>query len=462
VNNTDLVQQRPFWNQVDNLKKTPARQIGFGSVPGATREEKIQRFIGAMKRNMQCPSVNVPNIDTVTVHYNGPLSPANTTAAFGATINPLGASVETPPPGASQVDSTFAEPGKFQTFALVTAIQWRFDVDPIAFTAKCNALQLANNTTLVAKPVSPDFWVNSVAGAGTGDTTTSATAPGPLGLAVNQSMIPAVLEWAWWAEMGFFYMSRGYNLQWQYGHSFNLLNDKLHYTAYMPSVAQNGSASSSEIDLALFLNRMNQYYVGTLGSTVIGIAIDRMRAGNDTLGGVAGLSTFHPTRAFDTIGGTYGGTGLQSILQGNKEFRKLAVPFLAWPGVPLGLKLQVQSTVDQILMQQQFDATSGFGGAIPGSFADSPLLLNTTTIAGTTGTTGVELSLDPAGALAESLQVPTGRTIFKGSPWRMTVAFKGWELSPEQAEMIRQDDGVRASVGAQCGCTVASPGGVAL
>ena len=453
-----MAADKAVWNQIDNFKKTAPRQIGFGGLPGDNRDDKVKRFVGAMRRNMQAPSVNVPNIDTVTVHYNGPLSPQNVTQSFGATINPLGASVEAPPPGAAQVDSTFAEPGKFQTFALVTAIQWRYDVDPIAFTAKVNALLLANATSVVSKPVSPDFYVASVGGAGTGD---SAVA-GVLGLATGQVMTPAVLQWAWWAELAFFYMSRGYNLQWQYGHSFNLLNDKLHYTAYLPSSAQNGSASSSEIDISLFLNRMNQYYVGTLGSTTIGIAIDRMRAGNDTLGGTAGLSVLHPTRAFDTVGGTYGGTGLQSLLQGNKEFRKLAVPFLAWPGVPLGLKLQVQSSVDQLLMQQQLDATNGFGGVIPGTFTDSPLITNGSSIAGTSGTTGVELSLDPSGALAESLQLNAARTIFKGSPWRMTVGFKGWELSPEQAEMIRQDDGIRQMVSAQCGCQVAPPGGVAM
>ena len=432
-------------------KKSPHRAIGFGAVPGANKEERVKRFIGAMKRNMQCPSVNVPNIDTVTVHYGGPLSPANVTAGFGAVINPLGASVETPPPGATQVDSTFAEPGKFQTFALVCSIQWRYDVDPIAFTAKVNAMSIPS--VAQAKPVSPDFYV------GASPTTGDFANAGPLGLATGQTLTPATLQWAWWAEQAFFYMSRGYNLQWQYGHSFNLINDKLHYTAYLPSVAQNGSASSSEVDLQLFIARLNSYYVNNLSSNQIALLIDRMRAGSDTLGGTAGLSTFHPSRAFETVGGTYGGTGLQSLLQGNSEFRRLAVPFLAWPGVPLGLKLQQQSSVDAALMQQQLDATSGFGGTVPGSFTESPLIQSGASIAGTAGTTGVELSLDPSGALAESLQVQAQRTVFKGSPWRMTVGFKGWELSPEQAEMIRQDQGTRDMIGAGCGCRVAGPSG---
>jgi hypothetical protein len=442
--------QKTTFNKIELDKKAPHRQIGFGATPGATKDEKIRRFIGAMKRNMQCPSVNVPNIDTVTVHYDGPLSNANTLSSFGAVINPLGASVETPPPGASQVDSTFAEPGKFQTFALVCAIQWRYDVDPIAFTAKCNGV--LSPTVASAKPVSPDAFVAQVGGAGAGDLAAS----GVLG---NTSMVPAILEWAWWAEMAFFYMSRGYNLQWQYGHSFNLLNDKLHYTAYLPSSAQNGSASSSEIDLQLFLNRVNTYYTNTLGSPYTALLIDRMRAGNSTLGGTAGLSTFHPSRAFETVGGTYGGTGLQSLLQGNSEFRRLAVPFLAWPGVPLGLKAQVQSSVDQVLMQKYLDATCGFGGTAPASFTESSLVNTGNSVAGTSGTTGVELSLDPAGALSESLEMLAQRAIFKGSPWRITVGFKGWELSPDQAEMIRQEEATRTMVSQGCGCMVSGPMG---
>ena len=446
------------WNKIavdrnDGTQKVPHRAIGFGALPGKDKEDKVKRFIGAMRRNIQCPSVNVPNIDTVTVHYDGPLSNANARLFAGAVINPLGASQEQPPPGASQVDTTFAEPGKFQTFSLVCSIQWRYDIDPIAFTAKCNAL--TTPTTAVAKPVSPDIFQSNVSGTTNADGANG----GPLGLVTGQSMVPATLEWAWWAEMAMFYMSRGYNLQWQYGHSFNLLNDKLQYTAFLPSVAQNGSASSSEIDLQFFLNRVNSYYQNNLSPTFIAVLIDRMRAGNSTLGGLAGLSTFHPSRAFETVGGTYGGTGLQSLLQGNAEFRKLAVPFLAWPGVPLGLKAQVASTVDQDLMRNYIDATYGFGGTAPAAFTESSLITATSSVAGTAGTTGVELSLNPSGALAESLQMGAPRVAFKGSPWRMTVGFKGWELTPEQAEMIRQDAGARDAIQSGCGCRVAGPQG---
>ena len=432
-------------NQIKTDRKSPFRQIGFGGLPGDSADQRKQRFVAAMRKNLQCQSVNMPNIDTVTVHYDGPLTPAEVQGSFGATINPLGAGLDNPPPGASQVDSTFAEPGTFQTFALVCAIQWRFDLDPVMWTAKGNAY--TTPTAGVAKPPSPDVLIPQVGGSGNGDFGTAAA----LGVAAG-AMTPAILEWAWWCEMAFYYMTRGYNLQWQYGHNFNLLNDNLRYTAFLPSSAQEGSASSSEIDYAFFARTSNYYYVQSLASTSIFMLLDRIRAGNDTLGGTAGQSVYHPTRAFDTVGATYGGGGLRPMLHGNAEFRRLSTPFLAWPGVPLGLKAQVQSTDDQQRMQNWFDATNGFGGTAPASFTEYANLNTGASLPGTSGQTGVELSLDSA-PLAESMQTFAQKTVFKGGPFRISVGFQGWELSPEQAELLRQQD-VRDALQQGCGCQV--------
>jgi hypothetical protein len=428
------------------LRKTPFRQIGFGRLSGADMGERKTRFIQALKNNLQCPAVNVPNIDSVTIHYDGPLTAAEVQGSFGAVINPLGASLDNPPPGATQVDSTFAEPGKFQTYALVCAIQWRFDIDPVMFTAKVNSYTAP--TSGVAKPVSPDIFVSQVGGSGNGDFGTTAA----LGIAAG-TLTPAVLEWAWWAEFAFFYMTRGYYLQWQYGHNFNIINDSLRYTAYLPTNAQEGSASSSEIDLAFFLRKVNTYYVNSLNSGSIALAIDRVRAGNESLGAVAGQSVFHPSRSLETVGGTYGGAGLRPMLRGNAEFRRLSAPFLAWPGVPLGLKAQQQSSDDAGLMQAYLDAACGLGGPIPGTFTEFANINTGNTIAGTSGQTGVEPSLDSGGSVANSLELLAQRTVYKGGPFRISVAFKGWELTPDQAELLRSPD-VRSTLQESCGCQV--------
>jgi hypothetical protein len=250
-----------------------------------------------------------------------------------------------------------------------------------------------------------------------------------------------------------FYMTRGYNLQWQYGHNFNLLNDTLRYTAFLPSNAQEGSASSSDVDLVAMVRRVNNYYTSALNSAQIFLPIDRLRAGNVTLNAVPGQSVYHPSRSLEVVGATYGGGGLRPMLHGNAEFRRLTTPFLAWPGVPLGLKAQVASSDDQLLMQQYFDATQGLGGTIPAAMTPFGNINAGASNQGTAGQTGVELSLDAALALDESIGLFGQRAIFKGGPFRITVGFKGWELTPEQAEMLRNQD-VRSALEQGCGCQV--------
>ena len=290
----------------------PVRRIGQGSWnPNAPLQERQKRFIGFIQSMQGMPTYNVPTIDSVTLHYDGPLTTAAVQGSFGTTINPLGANQESPPPGCVQVDTTFAEPGKFQTFALVCAIQWRLDIEPIEFTAKVNSWSAP--ATGAAKPVSPDMF-------NVGDT---AIATGTLGLGGSQTMTPADLEWGWWQGEAFFHMVRGYNLQWQYGHNFNLLNDTLRYTAFLPSNAQDGSASSSQVDINYYTRRTNDYYREMFDTPQIALTIDRARLGNMTLpvgeGAIAGQSVYRPSRAYELVGATYGGSRSPEHAQGQQR-----------------------------------------------------------------------------------------------------------------------------------------------
>src|ERR1700738_5254192 len=112
--------------------------IGFGkplpSAPPPTLslgETRKRAFVGMAKMGWtQCPTYNLPIIDSVTEHFDGPLTTQAIQASFSNVINPLGVNAQSPPPGCTQIDTTFAEPGKFQTFAFVCAIQWRIDVEP--------------------------------------------------------------------------------------------------------------------------------------------------------------------------------------------------------------------------------------------------------------------------------------------------------------------------------------------
>ena len=215
------------WNTIQKTdkngfsEKQGPRFLGLGKHGGTSREERKNRLIGAIQNAQNTPTYNVPTIDNVTLHFDGPLTDSAIAGTFSDTIDPLGANQGSPPPGCVQVDTTFAQPGQFQTFALVCAIQWRLDIEPLEFTATVNGW--TSPTSGTAKPVSPDvFSVNDLA------------INGPLGLTTGQAMVPGQLEWAWWISEAFFHMVRGYNLQWQYGHNYNIINDTLRYTAYLP------------------------------------------------------------------------------------------------------------------------------------------------------------------------------------------------------------------------------------
>jgi hypothetical protein len=424
-------------------RRDPLRRIGLGALPkmdpravGVGAQNQTHRFISAVANAMQTPTYNLPNIETVRIHFDGPLTDQAIQASFGASINPFGANSATPPAGASSVESTMAEPGKLQTHALILAIGWHLEPEPLAFEAKINSW--TTPTTGTKQPVSPDDFAIA-------DLTTT------LGLTGSQTLTPGVMQWGYWAEKAFYHMSRAYNLVWQWGQQTNIVNDSLRFTAYTPSSGQEGGASSSEIDINAFIRQMNTYYTTVLNSGSIALPIDRTRIGNMTLNGVAGLSVYRPTRTYETVGATYGGMGLRSFLRGNTEWRKLTVPFLLKPGVPIGLRADVKNSDDQALMQQWLSASQLLNGVIPADFTAQQNLLAG---AGVTGTNqiGNEPSLDNPVA-AQPITTITDRVIFKGGGFKITAALKGFELTDDQADMLKNSDFVSALT-SSCGCQI--------
>jgi hypothetical protein len=384
----------------------------------------------------------------VRIHYGGPLSDAAISGGFGAYIDPLGANTTAPPVGALSVDSTMVEPGKVQTWNLVCAIGWQLELEPHEFTAKCNAF--TTPITGVQKPVSPDFFTENDLNNFTGGFNS-------LGMTTGQVMVPGNLEWGWWAGQAMYYMVRAYNLEWQVGNRTFLLNDSLRYTAYIPSNAQDGSASNSEVDVPFFVRRTNEYYRNELDTSLICLSIDRARVGSQTDGAEANIGVFRPTRAYETVGATNGGIGARALLRGNTEFRKMSSPYLLRPGVPIGLRAHVSNTDDQVLMQRYLSATNGFGGLIPSQFSDDSQILAGSGAAGSgTGSivgsaiTGTELTLDPGGAASIPQQVPTGHVNFKGGAFKITVALKGFELDEATKDALSDPD-VMSVVNAECG-----------
>lgn len=407
---------------------------GLGALPN-----ERARFIGEVQQAMQAPAYVLPNVEIVRWHFDGPLTDAAVNATFGASIDPLGSGRNNPPPGCNSVESTMAEPGKFQTWVLIMAIGVHLEPEPLTFTAKGNSLSPVP-TTSIPQPVSPDDF--SIL-----DRTVATTT---LGLTTGQVMTPADMEWAWWTEKAFWHMSRAYNLVWQWGQATTLINDSLRYTAYTPGNSQNGSASSSEIDINAYIRQMNAYYTGTIGSNAIFLPIDRTRLGNMTLNSVAASSVYRPTRAYETVGATFGGIGLRDQLRGNAEWRKLTSPFLMKPGVPIGLRMDVKNSDDQLFMQQWLSASQLLNGSVPADFTS---FLNINSGAGVTAGTqvGMEPSLDTPVA-AQPITTITDRVIYKGGSWKMTMALKGFELTDDQAQLVASSSDFRQALMEGTGC----------
>lgn len=415
------------------------RFLGMGS--GGGRDESAKRrLVGAINSLQNTPTYNIPTIDNVTWHFDGPLTDAAIGATFGSTINLLqGGAV---PQGVVQIDTTFAQPGEFQTFALICGIQWRVDLEPIEFTAPVNLW--TSPTSGSAKPLSPDVF--SVA---------DNAVNGPLGMLAGQAMVPGQLEYGWWITNAAFHMFRGYNLQWQYGHNYNIINDTLRNTAFLSS-SGDAVASDSEIDIDYYIRKTNDYYRNVLQSPLTALQVDSIRLGNMTLSEAPGLSVFKPSRAYERVGATYGGGAAKSLVKGNSEFRRLTSPFLAWPGVPLGLKAQVSNDDDQIQMQKWLSATYGFGGSAPAAFTDD---INVNAGPGVTmlsAQTAQEPSLDNPSA-PQFINRYSQRAPVKGGSWKLTCAFKGYELTPDQAAMVQNPD-MRSAIQSECGCGMGPQG----
>jgi len=422
----------------------PTRKLGMGRLPGNNAEEKKNSFLGFLKGMGNCPSYNIPTIDTVSLNFGGPLTDAQVLASFGDTINPLSACETACPAGCTQVDSTFAEPGKFQTYVLICGIQWRIDFEPQVFTALGNGL----TTPTVAQPtvISPDFVPANEAG--------GVAANPPFGLAAGQSLSQSALEWGWWAELAAYYMALGYNLEWQWGNRQTLLREQLRYTMFAPTVGEG--ASSSDVDVNSFARRTNDYYQNCLDSSQIFLPANVSRLGHELASAEGGVeqSMIRPTRAYEFVGATYGGTVLKALLKGNTEFRRLGCPFLIGPGIPIGLRAVQSNSTFSSLMQAYLSATQGYGGTIPADFTASSLI-SAGSSAGApgwvAGASGLEPSLDVV-PTTESIPVLGDRTVFKGGTWRLTVGFRGFELQPEQQTFLL-DPAFLDRIKSECGCS---------
>jgi len=422
------------YKKLDIGRDDSIRKVCFGWVPRADSpnlETDKKRFVGRLGMQLASSTYNMPIIESVRIHYPGALSPANVTGSFGASIDPFGSNLNTPPPGASSVESTLAEPGKLQTFGLICALGWHLEPVPWVWSTIGNAFP--SPTVGTTKPISPDVFTGTDQGITGG---------------VPATMIPALVNYGAWQERFFYHMVRAYNLIWQMGSRTNIVRDSLRYTAWVPSNAQEGSASSSMVDATFDINQGNQYYVNSLASPFIFLSMDRIRVGGEgATGAVVGQSSFRPFRN-DIVSATYGGAGVRAYLRGNTDFRKLTVPYLMKPGVPIGLRADISDADEQQMMQSWVSATFSplLPGTIPAQYTDFP------NINSGLGAGGNELQLDGTNDLETTL---AQRIQFKFGPFKVTTTIKGFELTDDQADALKGID-LATALAAECGVQMAT------
>ena len=77
------------WNTIQKTdkngfsEKQGPRFLGLGKHGGTSREERKNRLIGAIQNAQNTPTYNVPTIDNVTLHFDGPLTDSAIAGTFG-------------------------------------------------------------------------------------------------------------------------------------------------------------------------------------------------------------------------------------------------------------------------------------------------------------------------------------------------------------------------------------------
>lgn len=444
-------QRQPTFRTKTKLLPRPEpsqRKIaGFGAPPSldkiksaASLKEGLGGIMDAINQSAACPVWNMDVIEQVRWNLQGPLADQTVEQNFGSEIDLFGSGKSVP--GVDYVETTMAQTGQTQTYMITCYLGFHMEPEPLCFTAQGNGW--THPTVGATQPPSPDVF------------TQNDRANGALGAAIadgDEVMVPAVFEWGWWANYVCWHMARGYNLRWKIGQHTNIMDEVLRHSAYMPPSAQDGSASSSEVDLVEFVARLNRRYE-QLGSALDFLKINRLRIGS-TGTGQSNLGSFKPDRSLELNGATYGGMDLRSLLKGNSEFRKLALPYVIKPGVPIGLFLQENDPIQGAIMRDYLSITQGQGGSTPPLVTDATNI-NAVPDGSGAGNVALERTLDGSNV---PQQVDAERAIFKGGELKLSMLIKGFEVTEDWYNVMASNADIRDVVMSECGIRFAMQGG---
>jgi hypothetical protein len=407
--------------------QNPQRVLGLGNC--ADKSGVMAMFKGAL-----CAVYALPTIAKVQWEFAGPITHAQTLKTLGASIDILG-SGDTP----DGVDAVYSTPGlingEFQTFIMACAVGVHLEVSPYMALIRGNAFARPASGVTTAKPFSPDAWTVN-------DQTNS------WGGGVTPPSARAYLIYGEPAAEAYWAMVRAYNLRWTYGSLINILDEQLRETAYMPPNAQEGSASSSEIDALRMAREVNNRY-SSLGATLDFSLIDTTRVGS--VGNAPNAGRFAPNNDLQYVGVTYGGSDLRGKIGigQNSEFRSLTNPYILKPGVPPGLTFEEQNQELGDYFRAQFDITEGVAGLATG--LTPAQMTESGDWVTTAGSAFTERTID---GLDVAQTVIGASAIYKGFRALMSNEIKGWEMTESLASQIRDNSDLAAALCAECGVLV--------
>jgi hypothetical protein len=401
------------------------RKIGFGAECPSLGAELVKGerkgvgdIVDYIKNSQACELFNAPTILEVRWTNGGAITDEATKRLFGSVIDIFNSGTGTA--GVDYIETDMAQPGETQTNVIVRAVQVLLQYDPFVWDLRGNAF-----TTPAAgqpKPPSPTEWTVN-------DRVNGALGPQFAGASPEQVYKRAQLWWGEWAAYAFWHMVRGYNIRWTVGTHTNIFDFVLRNLAYLPSNAQPGSASNSEMPTMDFVRRCNDRYAGQLGSDLVFDPIDFIRVGSRGAGTQQSpnLGRFEINNDFTTVNPTYGGSGLRELLGGNDEFFELQIPYLIKQGVPIGLKLYENDTDQGDMMRRLISATNGFGGVVPPIITPGPgdTILDGPTLTGANVMLEDTLDVPPFSVPQQS---DAGEALFKMGHWKITQAVKGDEV----------------------------------
>lgn len=415
------------------LKLTPGDKsrytIGLGDCSNRSN------IMAMFKSAALCAVYAMPTIAKIQWEFAGPISHADTLKTLGATIDILGQGDN--PAG---VDEVYHTPGlingQFQTYIMACAVGVHLEASPYCALVRGNSF-VNNHSGTGTAPFSPDAWtVNDQTNA--------------WGQGVTAPTCKAVLRYGQPALEAFWAMVRAYNLRWTYGSLINILDEQLRETAYMPPNAQEGSASSSEIDAVRLAREVNARYA-SLGSAQDFRVTDTIRLGSIGAGG-ANSGIFAPNFDLQSVGVTYGGSDLRAKIGigTNSEFRSLCNPYILKPGVPPGLVFEEQNQELGDYFRAQFDVTCGPSessstGLVPAQYTESADY----TAGATSGFT--ERSIDGQSVTQTTIATEAE---YKGFRALMSNEVKGWEMTESLACQIRDNADLAAALCNDCGVMI--------